>query len=91
MTTRELAAAELVAWLRQTVHQAHHSGAIEDCTINTCRAAADFLALERRRQLVHTIVDSVDDRRLVEWMQEVVARCMRAEAGNVVDGEEQQS
>ena len=29
---------ELLLWVRQTVHRAHHSGPIETCPKNTCEA-----------------------------------------------------
>lgn len=31
-------------WMAQTVHQAHHEGAIETCGKNTCMAARDTIA-----------------------------------------------
>jgi hypothetical protein len=32
-----------VRWLRQTVHQAHHEGPIEECKKSTCTSARDML------------------------------------------------
>lgn len=36
-------AAELIRWLAQTLHQAHHEGPIDRCPRNTCRAAMTYL------------------------------------------------
>lgn len=33
-----------ISWVRQTVHQAHHQGEIESCSINTCKAAQKALS-----------------------------------------------
>lgn len=36
-------AAEQLRWVRQTVHQAHHAGPIEECKISTCLAITDIV------------------------------------------------
>lgn len=39
----ELALLEALRWMRQTVHQAHHTGTIEACLRATCRHATRVL------------------------------------------------
>jgi hypothetical protein len=36
--------ADLLRWVQQTVHRAHHDGPLDACTISTCRAILDVLA-----------------------------------------------
>ena len=35
---------ELLKWVRQTIHQAHHDGEIEKCPKNTCNAITQVLS-----------------------------------------------
>lgn len=35
---------ESLKWLRQTIHQSHHQGPIEDCKMNTCSHVGELLA-----------------------------------------------
>lgn len=39
---------DLIRWVAQTVHQAHHEGPLEECKKNTCAAAVDWAARQVR-------------------------------------------
>ena len=49
--TKDLDLLDLIDWMRQTVHRAHHDGPLNECRKSVCHAALDRLALDGRSRL----------------------------------------